>query len=121
MGACSELRLCAEVGQVRTFCVKSKGNFLTVLQTIVQVMYTQYGKRLDIIDTDNAPEFGRGEKGDTDVINYLLSTGIKPSSSEPYGHEQAGSQERLHRTLDEGMRAAHRAEQWSVVWSNACC
>ena len=51
-------------GLVRTYCVASKGNWLVVLQTAIRDMYTQYGRRLHVVDTDNAPEFGRGLTGD---------------------------------------------------------
>ena len=94
-----------KTGLIKSFCVASKGDFLVVLQTVVQTMYAQYGNVLDIVHTDNAPEYGRGDKGDSDVVNFMLDHGMKPFSTEPYGHEQAGAQERVHRTLDEGMRA----------------
>ena len=52
-------------------------------------MYAQYGSRLGIIHTDNAPEYGRGPKGDIDMINFMLDHGMKPFSTGPYDHEQA--------------------------------
>lgn len=101
---CAHDFLCGRTGQVATFCVASKGNFLVVLQTAIQQMYTQYGQTLHIIDSDNAPEFGRGITGDEEIIEFMLRNNFYPMSSAPYKHNQVPA-ERVHRTLGEGMRA----------------
>ena len=37
-------------------------------------------------------EIASMETGDADVVQFMFDNGIKPFSTEPYGHEQAGAQ-----------------------------
>ena len=95
-------------GQVKTFPVRRKGNFLIILMHIIQTMYTQYGRTLHQINTDNAWELGAAANADESVRRWLLHRGIHHLTSAPYAHGQVGSVERLHRTINKGMRAALR-------------
>ena len=114
-----------KTGLLRTFCVATKGNFLVVLQSAIQCMYTQYNRTLHVLCSDNAPEFGRGLTGDEQVIKFMLDSGIKPQSSAPYQHEESGAVERAHRTLDEAMRSRLSqsgcpAPFWALARHHAC-
>ena len=83
----------------------SKGNFVAILLTIITEMYTGHGRTLSAICTDNAKEYG-ANMGNTEIQLFMKARGINLELSAPYAHEQSGAQERLHRTLDSGTRAA---------------
>ena len=110
----------AKTGMVKTFPMASKGGFLVVLQCIVQVMYAQYGRELHQLNTDNAWELGAGINASEEIKRWIADRQIHHLTTAPYAHYQIGTGERLHRTLNKGMRAAlHTSGCPDAFWALA--